>query len=170
LIVLASCSNTSKITKINPKISAENKTLYLDLSLNYPVPEKMQNNLKMFSKSKIILNLKIYNSKKKIVFVNNIDRTIIYDRWNNNYVIKDSYSFDEKKFIKFDLVKKNIYTFESIPFYYSNLDDISNPMLLNYDFYLKSIDLVQPFKLIEYYSDFGNIKSVNNMCKFYVEK
>jgi hypothetical protein len=170
IIFLFSCSNKDYTSHINAKISKENKILYLNVELDYPIPKKLQENLKMFSHSNIKLNMKIYNSKNEIIFMNNIERVIKYDRWNNYYTIKDSYLLSEKKFPDFESIRKNINKFENIPFYFNNQEDITNQLMINYDFYLKSVDFIEPFKIIEYNEQLGNIKKMNNKYKFYVEK
>jgi hypothetical protein len=169
LIILVSCSRHESIKAFKSEILRDENTIYLDIELNYAMPDKLKSNLGMFSYCKQNLNLRILNLNNKLISSFKIERIIKYDRWNNYYLIKDSYNLNERKLLNFEDIKKTINIFNKIPFKYKNSPDITKSMKLEFDYYLKSVDFVEPFKFIEYTKGLGNIKDLNNKYEFYVE-
>jgi hypothetical protein len=170
ILILVSCSSHETIKAFKSEISKEEHRIYLDLELNYNVPEKLKSNISMFSYCKLLLNLKLLNSNNKNISNLKIERIIKYDRWNNYYLIKDSYELYEKKLFDFEEVKKTVNVFNRLPFQFQSTGEITDHMKLEYDYYLKSVEFVEPFKFIEYSMGLGNIRDLNNKYEFYVKK
>jgi hypothetical protein len=124
----------------------------------------------MFSYCKMNFNLRILDMQNKIVSGINVERIIRYDRWNNYYLIKDSFNPNERKLLNFEDIAKNINVFNKIPVKFKNASQIKGRMKLEFDYYLKSVDFVEPFKFIEYTMGLGNIRYMNNRYEFNIEK
>ncbi|OHD12138.1 MAG: hypothetical protein A2086_10890 [Spirochaetes bacterium GWD1_27_9] len=157
------CTNTNTYQYFNTNLIEKDKILYLDIILNFEIPEKLQSNLKMFSYANIKIKFQVLNNKNKVISIKTIDRVIKYDRWNKIYIIKDSFSFIEKKYDNFISMKNDLYSFNNIPIQLDNLDEVKNNLIIKYDFFLKSVDFLPPFKFIEYNIKFGNIEKKNNI-------
>jgi len=164
LFILGCSSNVQKVD-IEAKLLGKTNQLLLNLSFQMITSQKLESIIKMFNYSTINVNIRI-KSNGNIIANNSIERKIKYDRWNDVFTIEDSYLNVTRKYNNFANLLDDIYIFKNIVF---NVEiDKNKEYILNYDFYLKSIEFVPPFVLIQYNKEFGNIKIKNRSCKFYV--
>ncbi len=140
------------------------------MDLNVARPKNLYSTLKMFNYSTIFLDLEIY-CDKTFIGKSPIIRKIKYDRWNDLYLIENSYLYGDIRFKDFDSMFSEIYKFKKIEIAAdNNLNGYKNKEFsINYDFYLNSMEFLPPFKIIEYNREFDNIKIKNKSCKLYVK-
>lgn len=163
---LLSCSNYDNTSDCDAFFLPETKKLSLNFILNLKVPDNLEKNLNMFNYSTMYLKLSIFD-KSKLIANKIIERKIKYDRWNNDFIIEDIYLDSEKRYNDFNSFSSNIYIFKNI--FFEVNDTKSRELIVKYDFYLKSLEFLPPFKLIEYDGEFGNIKLKNRKCRIYAK-
>lgn len=139
--------------------------LSLDLIFKMDVYDKLESILKMFNYATVTINITILDDK--ILLANKkVERKIRYDRWDDYFIVEDSFNNYIKKEKEFISIVDKLYTFSNITF--NIVTEKSKKYTLMYDFYLDSTELIPPFVLIKYNKAFANIKIKNKKSSFYV--
>ena len=168
ILIILSCSQNSLTSNIRAKYNKETNVLQLNLYFNINITRAIEENLEKFSYANIYLDIFIFNKNKEQISNAKIIRFIKFDRWNNVYILKDSSDSLEKKYYSFKDLSDKILNFYDINMKVNN--SFINPVLIKYDFYLKSIELAPPFKIIEDNDLFGNIKRTNKEITVYAKE
>lgn len=168
LILLISCDTGDHLSSFKATHSNNNR-LYISFRLSYDVPSNLGKNLKMFSSAEMEINIDISDPDKKTIASQTVYRSIKYDRWNEVYSMKDSFSDNERTFSDFLSMKDILYEFSNIPFDMKSAEYGTKKLCMTYGFTIKSVEFDQPFKFIEFYLKTDNMKSGRNKKYFYVE-
>lgn len=106
--------------------------------------------------AEIKFNLIFYDINKKELASIFFKRVIKFNKWDNEYIVLDSdNSF--KKYSSFYNLKESINRFDNLEVELINklIDDF---VIIKGKYFLKSIEVIPPFKFLEFTRKFGNIK------------
>jgi hypothetical protein len=169
LLFLISCEDNNYLKDFKTRFDRNSGKLTASFSLNISIPDNMEKNLKMFSVSSILISAVIYDSDKKIISRNSIQRIVRYDRWNDVFSVKDSYALYTLSYHDYKSMEKSLMAFENVPFVINDEGAVKNFMIIDYDVNVRSVEFPEPFKFIEYYVKSDNIRISNTKYKFYAE-
>jgi len=146
-------------------ISISKQNIVFNIDFNIELPKKLEENLKKFLYSEIKVNITIYNGRK-IIGKGEIKRLIEFNKWENEYSLKDMNNNFVKKYKSLEELRKDVNKFENIEISF-NEKNTSNTTILECDYLIRSIQLLPPFKFLEFYKGFGSIRK--NM-RFKIER
>lgn len=155
-LIFSCVINNNKVQIINYEIvDKSNEKIIFNVNFNIEPPLKLEENLKKFLYSEIILNIKIYD-KDRVIGKVNIKKMIKFNRWEEEYSIFNLNKNILRKYNSFNELKKNINKFENIEISFFEKFS-SNKLKVNCNYILKSVEFVPPFKFLEFYKNSGNI-------------